>query len=272
MGCDINQQAFVQAAQSYINRANDSAGLVTATKDAQRSLQQGGLQELILPDLSSIGIAGNVDQFRYESSGVALYFCKSGSQPGAEFSVEMTGGKTFTKVVPGTKIVGNFDGFNLTNTGVRAGTSRFVVIQRDGLDYNEENIESALSGTASFAPIVAGRSVGYNSAINVNIPAGSPSVAQACANLRGANAVRVWVNSATAITAFSIRYWLWSDTLGAWFCSGQGETITLANNGGSRGVSSDWQVGVKEGFVFAELYANTNLGGTGAFSYFVEVL
>lgn len=268
----VDQTTFVQAAQSYINRAADSVAATQANQDAKPSIQQGGMPELILPNLALIGTAGNPDQFRYESKGVGLYFAKSGSQPGAEFSIELSGGKTYTKIVPGTKIVANFAGFNLVNTGVKTGVARFIIMQRADVNYDEQHIESSLISLANFVPVLSAQNVGYNSAINVNTPSGVPSASTPALPLRGAVAARVWINSQTAINSVSIRWWIYSDFFGVWYCSGQGETITLGNNGGNKCVSSDWPVGLKEGYVFAEIYANTNLGGTANFSYFLEVL
>ena len=269
--CPPNDSTFIQAINKLTAQAEYTQAQGTIDRDKGESLQQGGMQEVVF-NLAVVTAYAN-SQVRYESSGTWLYLSKSGTTPGTEFTVEMAGGKSFTKVVPGTKIVGKFNGCLITVTGVLAGTARFVIGQSPNVDYDEENISGYGNTQSVVSPPVTPVSVAYNTAANSVYPAAFTTVALVQAaggvSLQGATAVRCRITSPTSIVACAVRFWYFDPLTAKSYLSNQLENLPA---GPVNVVSADYPVGVKQGYVFAEVYGNTNTGATGAFTFTLEAL
>lgn len=264
--CENKDELFTQAVNKLIATGDMTVAQKTVNQSVAKSLQQGGLQEWNILSLAALSPV-SATQVRYESSGAWLYLAKSGTAPGAQFSVELTGGQTLTKVVPGTLIRGNFEGFNLTNTGSTVGAARFIIGQTNDVDYDEEFIE----GNSTNSAIASSYTATYNGTSDVtNIPSG---VMAGAVPLRNGKAVRAMISSPTNIVACTGRWWLQNNkgvfTANAWFKTNNVETFPT---GVTLVASQDWPIGVENGFAFLELYSNTNSGGSGAFTVLLEVL
>lgn len=277
MSC-IPQDNFLEAINLYQKQAENTAAQAILTRDKQDSLQQGGMQEWVLPNLAQIGPTGNVDQIRYESSGTWLYLAKSGSSPGAVFTIEMAGGKSFTNVVPGTKILGKFEGFNVTRTGINAGQARFVIGQVESVDYDERNIDAI--GLGSFS--VTNSPAQGLGAVAGGANAPTRSGGETGFEISDANAVRVFISAAAGntITGGQINWWVRDVSANSkanelittlstqWFPVNNSEVLPTGNQ---RAASNDFEVGLKSGFVWPELVGVTTSAG-GAIVVTVEVL
>jgi len=275
----IPSNAFLETVNLYQRKAEDAASQLILTHDKSQSLQRGGIQEWILPSLAQIGPSTNVDQARYESSGSWIYLALSGTNPGAEFSIELTGGKTFTKITPGTKIVGNFDGFNVTRTGSNSANTpaRFVIGQTENADYTEEALVVQNVTPTVMSNGLIGYAQSYNAvAFGANIPVGVPS-AIGSISIQGARGVRCYMTAGSVITAGSIRWWINSPGINTalvgtskWFPSPNVETIVA---GAAAAVSSDFMIGLNDNtFVYPEIYGYTNVALSGNITYWLEAL
>lgn len=259
-------QLFTQAVNSLIAKGNDYTAQGTIVRESAKSLQQGGLAEYSIPDLSALS-PGSATSRNVDSSGKTLYFCKAGSTPGAEFTVSMAGARPITKFVPGSKIIGGFDGFLLTNTGVSAGNARLMISQREDVDYEEWDIADGAGNSAANGAVY---SAAYNSAALANAPVGAPGATSlGYVSLKGARAVRAFVRSVTPITACNLRWWIYDAFNAKWFISNNVEALPV---GVVNAVSADMEVGVRDGLAYAEIYGNTNSGGATAFGINLQVL
>lgn len=266
MGACSKDELFTQAVNTMLAKGDDAVAQKTIIRDVSKSLQQGGMAEFIVPDLSALS-PGAATQLRNESSGKFLYFCKSGSTPGAEFTIDMGGARPYTKVVPGSRIEGGFDGFLLTNTGVAVGTARFMIGQREDVNYEEWDIADGAGQSAANGAVF---SATYNSASLANAPVGTPGATSlGWVSIKGARAVRLFVRSVSAIVSCSVRWWVYDAFNAKWFQSPNVENLAT---GTLNAVSSDFEVGVRDGLVYAEVFNNTNSGGATAFGCNLQVL
>ena len=262
---DLTRLIGLISAQGDSNTARS-----VSDRDAGLNLQQGGLQQLVFPTLAQIGPSGQVNEFTYSSNGTFLYLAKSGTSPGAEFQVSFVGEKSLTSITPGTKIVGNFKGFRLVNTGVIVGTARFVIGQTPGVGYEEWDLESygstPSSGPASFWTVLEG-TLPF-AAPPSGIP-GTPANPIAVP-LKGARAFRaiILTNSGDILTG-AVRWWLYDLQLALWMPTPIVDTLVV---GYPRAVTADHEVGVRYGYAWPELYSNTNNSAPSTWSVLPQVL
>lgn len=282
---DLTRLIGLISAQGDTNTAKG-----VSDRDAGLNLQQGGLQELVFPNLAQIGPTGQVNEFTYSSNGTFLYLAKSGTSPGAEFQVSFVGEKSLTSITPGSKIVGNFKGFRLVNRGLNSqdGRARFVIGQNPGVNYEEWDLESwgalfdnslgvgtawNLSAVQAYNAVNGGANIPFNTGNGRPRTTTNGGTNTTAISLRGAKSFRAMIIANSEISTCKLRWWFYDLISLNWYPSQLIETlIPSPGNAESRFImSTEHEVGIRYGFAQPEIYENTNVGNTD-FRYFCQVL
>lgn len=243
--------------QAEMKRGNSAQ---RARDYSERSMFNGWEEYII--DLATLSSAR-----LYSIQGRQLIAAVIGSAPGA-LNVYFNNAATPNLLAPGTQYRGPFTQFTLErrNDSPVSGILRLMVNSDENVSYSESpafnnsaGIQSVQCQLSTASPLQA-----YNAAKFSNAPTGMTAVERElyCIDASKSSFIRIMAScvGAPLITAGTALLWVFDPVANNWFAS----SIEIPlQTGHGRVASGDYEMGVKTGLVFAEVYGLTNAALTG---------
>lgn len=221
---------------------------------------QGQPVTIVIEDVGAISTNVLIPSQPFTGKGFWFSLAQEGTTPGVEFTVifdAQTLASATPNVRPGAFFRHQFESFRLVSTGLTEGRAVIRIGRNAETDYREYNVDSGNAGLTSYATT---QKAGETLAIGLN----APLPTQAGFNFTGLDFYRVLLNfNATAQAPGSIALWLgkladptrpFNSTTNqvAWYAGPITEDLEVGPT--ALKCSSDFQVGVSQGRVFAQLY------------------